>query len=108
MANKTYEEVLEFDFGFSFIDEEIQEKQAEAEEAIQAISSEKQTLEEQLTDSKLAVDDLQYRLELLYKSVVPFLDNLCKNPDKSTIYWPDRVAKISAYRDKLLSIVEGK
>ena len=108
MANKTYEEVLEFDFGFSFIDEEIQEKQAEAEETIQAISSEKQTLEEQLTDSKLAVDDLEYRLELLYKSIVPFLDNLCKNPDKSTIFWPDRVAKIQAYREKLLSIVEGK
>ena len=108
MANKVYEEVLDFDFGFSFIDEEIQEKQAEAEEAIQKASSEKQTLEEQLTDSKLAADDLEYRLELLYKSIVPFLDNLCKNPDKSTIYWPDRVAKIEAYRDKLLSIVEGK
>ena len=108
MANKTYEEVLEFDFGFSFIDEELQEKEAEANETIQKVSSEKQTLEEELVDTKVAVDDLQSRLNLLYNSITPFLDNLCKNPDKSTIYWPDRVKKIEAYKDKLLSIVEGK
>lgn len=108
MANKTYEEVLEFDFGFSFIDEELQEKEAEANQTIQKVSSEKQTLEEELVDTKVAVDDLQSRLNLLYNSITPFLDNLCKNPDKSTIYWPDRVKKIEAYKDKLLSIVEGK
>lgn len=107
MANKTYEEVLEFDFGFSFIDEKLQEKEAAAEETIQKVSSEKQTLEEQLADAKVAADDFEYRLELLYKSITPFLDNLCKNPDKSTIYWPDRVGKIQAYKQKLLTIVEG-
>ena len=107
MGNKVYEEVLDFDFGFSFIDEELQEKEAAAEETIQNISSEKQSLEDQLNDAKVAVDDMEYRLELLYKSISPFLDNLCKNPDKSTIYWPDRVAKIQAYKQKLLTIVEG-
>lgn len=107
MANKTYEEVLDFDFGFSFIDEELQEKEAEAKVAIERVSSEKQTLEDQLTDAKLAADDLEYRLELLFKSVTPFLDNLCKNSEKSTIYWPDRVTKIEAYKSKLKSIVEG-
>ena len=107
MANKTYEEVLDFDFGFSFIDEELQEKEAAAEETIQNISSEKQTLEDQLTDAKVKADDFEYRLELLYKSITPFLNNLCKNPDKSTIYWPDRVGKIQAYQKKLEQIVEG-
>jgi predicted nuclease with TOPRIM domain len=107
MANKVYEEVLDFDFGFSFIDEELQEKEAAAEEKIQEVSQEKQTLEDQLTDAKVKADDLEYRLELLYKSVSPFLDNLCKNADKSTIYWPDRVSKIQAYKQKLLTIVEG-
>ena len=106
MANKVYEEVLDFDFGFSFIDEELQEKEAEAKDAIQNVSSEKQTLEDQLTDAKLAADDLEYRLELLFKSVTPFLDNLCKNSEKSTIYLPDRVSKIEAYNSKLKSIVE--
>jgi chromosome segregation ATPase len=107
MANKVYEEVLDFDFGFSFIDEELQEKEAEAEQKIQEVSSEKQSLEDQLTDAKVTADDLEYRMELLYKSITPFLDNLCKNADKSTIYWPDRVAKIQAYKSKLESIVEG-
>jgi|TARA_R110001606_G_scaffold350041_4_gene500147 hypothetical protein len=107
MANKVYEEVLDFDFGFSFIDEEIQEKEAEAKDAIQKVSSEKETIQDQLNDQKLAADDLEYRLELLYKSITPFLDNLCKNPDKSTIYWPDRVTKIQGYKAKLLTIVEG-
>lgn len=107
MANKTYEEVLDFDFGFSFIDEELQEKEAEVQETIQAISTEKQSLEDQLVDAKVKADDLEYRLELLYKSITPFLDNLCKNPDKSTIYWPDRVSKIQAYKNKLSTIVEG-
>ena len=48
-----------------------------------------------------------YKEELLYKAVTPFLDNLCKNPEKSTIFWPDRVGKIEAYQSKLLTIVEG-
>lgn len=107
MGNKVYEEVLDFDFGFSFIDEELQEKEAEAQDTIQKVSSEKQALEDQVTDAKLSADDLEYRLELLYKSITPFLDNLCKNPDKSTIYWPDRVNKIQGYKAKLLTIVEG-
>jgi hypothetical protein len=108
MVSKTYEEVLDFDFGFSFIDEELQEKEAAAEEKIQEVSSEKQSLEDQLNEAKVAADDYEYRLELLFKSVTPFLDNLCKNPDKSTIFWPDRVGKIEAYKGKLLTIVEGK
>lgn len=108
MANKVYEEVLDFDFGFSFIDEELQEKEAEAKETIQQVSNEKQSLEDQLTDAKVKADDLEYRLELLFKSITPFLDNLCKNPDKSTIFWPDRVGKIEAYKGKLATIVEGK
>ena len=108
MANKVYEEVLDFDFGFSFIDEELQEKEAEAKETIQQVSNEKHSLEDQLTDAKVKADDLEYRLELLFKSITPFLDNLCKNPDKSTIFWPDRVGKIEAYKGKLATIVEGK
>ena len=107
MVNKVYEEVLDFDFGFSFIDEELQEKEAEAQDTIQKVSNEKQTLEDQLTDAKLAADDLEYRLELLYKSITPFLDNLCKNTDKSTIFLPVRVAKIQGYKSKLTTIVEG-
>ena len=93
MADK---EIIEFDFGFSFIDDEIEEVKETASK-----------LETAKAEHQAAIEDLQERLNRLYNSITPFLDNLCKNPEKSTIYWPDRVNKISAYKDKLLSIVEG-
>jgi hypothetical protein len=93
MANK---EIIDFDFGFSFIDDEIEEVKETANK-----------LETEKAENQAAIEDYQERLNRLYNSIVPFLDNLCKNPEKSTIYWPDRVKKIEAYKDKLLSIVEG-
>lgn len=107
MDKQVYEEVLDFDFGFTFIDEELEEKQAAAEEQIEAERKAKEELEDQVVASKVTAEEYEYRLELLYKSITPFLDNLCKNPEKSTIYWPDRVGKIEAYKSKLLKIVEG-
>lgn len=107
MDKQVYEEVLDFDFGFTFIDEELEEKQAAAEEQIEAERKAKEELEDQVVASKVTAEEYEYRLELLYKSITPFLDNLCKNPEKSTIYWPDRVGKIEAYKTKLLKIVEG-
>jgi hypothetical protein len=93
MASK---EIIDFDFGFSFIDDEIEEVKETASK-----------LETEKAESQAAIEDYQERLNRLYNSITPFLDNLCKNPEKSTIYWPDRVKKIEAYKDKLLSIVEG-
>lgn len=90
-------EILDFDFGFSFIDDEIEEVKEAASK-----------LETVHADDQAAIEDLQNRLNLMYNSIVPFLDNLCKNPEKTTIFWPDRVKKIDAYKDRLLSIVEGK
>lgn len=94
---KEYQDFTDFDFGFSFIDDEIEEVKETATK-----------LQTNVADNEVAIEDLQNRLNVLYNSIVPFLDNLCKNPEKSTIYWPDRVKKIEAYKDKLLSIVEGK
>jgi len=87
------ETVIDFDFGFSFIDDEIEEEKSKLQTEVQSTTSK--------------AEDLDTRLQMLYNSVVPFLDNLCQNPEKSTIYWPNRVEKIAAYKKKLLSIVEG-
>lgn len=94
---KGYEDLSNFDFGFSFIDDEIEEVKQTANDLAVAQA-----------DSQETIKELTERLNTVYKSIVPFLDNLCKNPEKSTIYWPDRVKKIEAYKKKLLSIVEGK
>lgn len=80
---------LDFDFGFSFIDDEVE------------------SAKEQIKSEKATASDLQERLDLLHDSIIPFLDNLCKNPDKSTIHWPNRVEKIEAYKKRLEQIVEG-
>lgn len=87
----------EFDFGFSFVDEDYEE----VKEVSHKLQQDHQTKLEELKD-------LENRLDTLYKSILPFLDNLCKNPEKSTIHWPNRVEKIQQYKKKLQQIVEGR
>jgi hypothetical protein len=40
--------------------------------------------------------------------IMPLLNNLIKNPEKDTIYWPNRKEKIEKFKSKLLSYVEKK
>lgn len=94
---KNTENLGNFDFGFSFVDEDYEE-----------VKEVNNKLNQEYTNSQQEVEDLRARLDLMYNSIVPFLDNLCKNPEKSTILWPNRVEKIQAYKLKLKSIVEGK
>lgn len=93
---KNTDSIEEFDFGFSFVDEDYEE----VKEASNKLQSEYTSTVEQ-------VEDLQQRVDLLYRSILPFLDNLCKNPEKSTILWPNRVEKIEQFKKKLKQITEG-
>lgn len=76
----------DFDFGFSFADDDTKEHNETVEQ----------------------VEDLKDRIVLLYDKIEIFLDNLCKDPEKATIHWPDRVEKIQKYKRTLKKIVEGK
>jgi uncharacterized coiled-coil protein SlyX len=87
---KKEQQIEDFDFGFSFSE----------------ISTEE--VEEKITKEKQTTDELNRRLELLYSTIDIFLSNLSKNPEKTTINWPNRVEKITEFREKLKSIVEGK
>lgn len=93
---KELEDLSDMDFGFSFVDEDYEE-----------VKETSQKLQQDHQDVMEEVKDLRRRLDLLHRSIVPFLDNLCKNPDKSTIHWPNRVEKIEQYKQKLKQIVEG-
>jgi chromosome segregation ATPase len=93
---KNTEDLGDFDFGFSFVDENYEE-----------VKETKDNLTKEYNDSRQQIEDLQRRLEMMHNSIVPFLDNLCKNPEKSTILWPNRVEKIEAYKVKLKKILEG-
>jgi hypothetical protein len=95
--NKNTDSVDEFDFGFSFVDEDYEE--------VKQVSDK---LQKEYTNSIEHVEELRRRLDLLHRSILPFLDNLCKNPEKSTILWPNRVEKIEQFKKKLQQIVEGK
>ena len=91
---KKEDKIEDFDFGFSFADEEVEEV--------------KENLTSIIRNDQQKIEELENRMHLLYSSIIPFLDNLCKNPEKSTIHWPNRVEKIQEYKIKLKQIVEGK
>jgi hypothetical protein len=94
---KEVDSVEEFDFGFSFVDEEYE-----------AVKEDKSKLQHENNTSKAHIEDLQKRLDLLHNSILPFLNNLCKNPENSTILWPNRVEKIEQFKKRLKQITEGK
>jgi hypothetical protein len=95
--NKKPDSIDDFDFGFSFVDEDYEEVKQASDKLQSKYSS---TIDQ--------VEDLQNRVDLLYRSILPFLDNLCKNPEKSTILWPNRAEKIEAFKKRLKQIAEGK
>lgn len=90
---KHVDKIDEFDFGFSFADD---------------VKGQVTQLENERNNDQQTIKMLEERLVKLHKTILPLLDNLCKDPDKSSIHWPDRVAKIEAFKKKLQSIVEGK
>ena len=57
------------------------------------------------TSSVLAVD----KSKLLREMILPFLNNLKKNPDKDVIKWkgPDRVKMIDDFIEKMNNLVDG-
>lgn len=79
-----------FDFGFTAVDESelkaVQQTKALADDA-----------EQMATTS-------QDKLDRLYNSIVPLLNNLKKNPEKEYILWPNRVEKVEEFEEKLLKI----
>jgi hypothetical protein len=87
---KDVDRIEDFDFGFSFSDEQVD------------------NLKNDLSIQQNELEDIKDRLSKLHNAIIPFLDNLCRDPDKATIHWPNRVEKIQDYKKKLQRIVEGK
>lgn len=81
---------IDFDFGFTAVDEEELETVQQATAQVEATSGEVETLREKLL--------------LLRRSIEPLLKNLEANPEKAYIHWPDRTSKVKAFRTKLDSI----
>ena len=83
-----------FDFGFTAVSENELDAYQEAQSEIQKVSGE--------------AGELQSRLDRLFSSIQPLLNNLKKDPHKDYILWPDRLTKIEAFEDMLQDIYQGK
>ncbi len=79
-----------FDFGFTAVDES-------ELKAVQEVSKKAESLGADALNT-------QEKLDKLYNSIVPLLNNLKKNPEKEYILWPNRVEKVEEFETKLLNI----
>jgi len=83
----------DFDFGFSLVDEN----------ELDVVQQAQQTI----TTTSKAASASQEKMDKLFNMVMPLLNNLSKNPEKEYIYWPNRIDKIEAFRDKLREVYES-
>lgn len=98
--SKYVSELEDFDFGFSIVNEE----ELDVVQSIkQEIASSSSTLEEW----KSQAEEWQEKAMAIYKSVLPLLNNLCAEKDKSYIYWPDRDDKIEQFKLRLNKILNS-
>jgi uncharacterized protein Yka (UPF0111/DUF47 family) len=85
-------DLLDFDFGFTAVDEN-------ELEAVQKVTSE-------ASSASANVQELEDKLNKLYNSILPLLSNLKKNPEKEYILWPNRVEKIEQFEDLITEIIK--
>jgi hypothetical protein len=84
--------LLDFDFGFTAVDEN-------ELEAVQSVKS-------QASSASETAQELENKLNKLYNSILPLLSNLKKNPEKEYILWPNRVEKIEQFEDLITEIIK--
>lgn len=83
---------MDDDFGFSLVSEE---ELKQHEEML------RRKIEEQTKIVQQTSEELTDKLHGLRNMIMPLLLNLSKDPDKSYIFWPDRVDKIKAFMQKI-------
>jgi|TARA_B100002003_G_scaffold244867_1_gene271679 hypothetical protein len=118
---------LNFDFGFTTVDEdEVQEFETAVQEKVaKAVGQDSGVLEDKIDKLlKLREDDSSYQvlfekrkaeLDDIYKSqmrkleklILPLLHNLMKNPENEYIKWPGRTAIVQKQINKIVAITRG-
>ena len=82
-----------FDFGFTAVNEDELTAVQDAQKAV--------------GDTEVEAKSSQDKLDRLYNAVTPLLNNLKANPEKDYILWPNRLAKVEQFEDKLQEIYKG-
>jgi hypothetical protein len=85
-------DLLDFDFGFTAVDEN-------ELEAVQKVTSE-------ASSASADAYQAEEKLNKLYNAILPLLSNLKKNPEKEYILWPNRVEKIEQFEDLITEIIK--
>lgn len=94
------------DFGFSLVsEEELKAREAELQAKIEEQS---QVVQQVVKQTAATETELKDKLEGLRKMIMPLLNNLAKDPEKSYVFWPDRSVKIKAFIMKVNAYVDGK
>ena len=84
---------MDFDFGFTAMNED-------ELDAVQSVMV-------QVEASTTEMEKIQTKLMTLRSAVEPLLKNLEANPEKAYIHWPDRPAKVKAFRAHLDKIMKS-
>jgi hypothetical protein len=82
---------LNFDFGFTAVDED----------ELEAV----QQLAQQTQQTSQTAQEMEDKLNKIYNAILPLLSNLKANPDKDYIYWPNRTIKIEQFENVLQKIL---
>lgn len=96
----------EDDFGFSLVSEAelktIESQLAEELAQQQKTAAEKAAEAAQLAQTVQTTNmQAQAKLDGLVKMITPLINNLMLDPTKEYVYWPDRAAKMKAFKAKL-------
>lgn len=82
-----------FDFGFTAVDETELQSYQQAEKKVEETTEIAKTT--------------QNKIDKLYNSIQPLLNNLKKNPEKEYILWPNRLEKVEAFETHLQNIYKS-
>ena len=98
MTDKTILDLGNFDFGFTIVNEDELESVQNIKKEIEESSSEIQEWQSQ-------AEEWREKTQLIYKAIIPLLNNLSANEGKEYIYWPNRADKIGQFKLQLQKIL---
>jgi prenyltransferase beta subunit len=96
----------DYDFGFTFADEEeTRPKAAVPNTELKALEEKVDTLLNSQTS--LLEEKYKAKLKEVENLILPLLYNLKKNPEKAYINWPNRATVIDKQIEKIIAITRG-
>jgi hypothetical protein len=96
----------EDDFGFSLVSES--ELRAHEEMLKKKVEEQSRVVQQTAKKMEETSQQLQDKLMGLRAMVMPLLNNLAKDPEKTYVLWPDRADKIKAFIKKVDDYVLGE